>query len=197
MPFFRTCERKVQGEWGGSAHSPDPTAQSAPEADAAQATPGAVRPGVPGGSGGAGWGVGVCCLRRGRRAGRRALGAVLAELEGSPPGATSAPCGVGVPAVTPPLPGLLGDPESGTSPAPKAARSGGRPLLRRRYALRFPRHCRGGGSRGDRLARPTGTSYPSCSAWRHLVCGPFGSSTVRRHTSGRCNATPGLLLCSG
>ena len=149
-----------------------------------------------GGSGRRRVGGGCVLPPAGCRAGRRALGAVLAELEGSPPGA-GAPCGVGVPAVTPPLPGLLGDPESGTSPAPKAARSGGRPLLRRRYAHRFPRHCRGGGSRGDRLARPTGTSYPSCSAWRHLVCGPFGSSTVRRHTSGRCNATPGLLLCSG
>ena len=30
MALFWTLRRKVQGEWGGSAHSPDPTAQSAP-----------------------------------------------------------------------------------------------------------------------------------------------------------------------
>ena len=30
LPFFGPLRRKVQGEWGGSAHSPDPTAQSAP-----------------------------------------------------------------------------------------------------------------------------------------------------------------------
>ncbi len=30
MPIFGPLRRKVQGEWGGSAHSPDPTAQSAP-----------------------------------------------------------------------------------------------------------------------------------------------------------------------
>ena len=29
MAFFGPLWRKVQGEWGGSAHSPDPTAQSA------------------------------------------------------------------------------------------------------------------------------------------------------------------------
>ena len=30
MALFGPLWRKVQGEWGGSAHSPDPTAQSAP-----------------------------------------------------------------------------------------------------------------------------------------------------------------------
>ena len=30
MPILAPEKRKVQGEWGGSAHSPDPTAQSAP-----------------------------------------------------------------------------------------------------------------------------------------------------------------------
>ena len=30
MAIFDPLRRKVQGEWGGSAHSPDPTAQSAP-----------------------------------------------------------------------------------------------------------------------------------------------------------------------
>ena len=29
MPILAPEKRKVQGEWGGSAHSPDPTAQSA------------------------------------------------------------------------------------------------------------------------------------------------------------------------
>ena len=29
-PFLGPLWRKVQGEWGGSAHSPDPTAQSVP-----------------------------------------------------------------------------------------------------------------------------------------------------------------------
>lgn len=64
MALFSDLRRKVRGEWGGSAHSPDPTAQSAPEADAARATPGPVRggrrggPGRPGGGGGAWWGVG-------------------------------------------------------------------------------------------------------------------------------------------
>ena len=37
VPFFRPLRRKVQGEWGGSAHSPDPTAQSARSAETRRA----------------------------------------------------------------------------------------------------------------------------------------------------------------
>ena len=55
MAFFGTLWRKVQGEWGGSAHSPDPTAQSAsaPQPPASHAVRQA-RGGGQGGSGGGG-----------------------------------------------------------------------------------------------------------------------------------------------
>ena len=60
--FFWTLRRKVQGEWGGSAHSPDPTAQSAQAAESARpATVAAVRRGSRGLWGGA-WGPAVLCV---------------------------------------------------------------------------------------------------------------------------------------
>ena len=60
LPFFGPLRRKVQGEWGGSAHSPDPTAQSVLRRRRGAARPRApVRPSVggPGGSGGGSGGV--------------------------------------------------------------------------------------------------------------------------------------------
>ena len=46
MPFFWGVQCKVQGEWGGSAHSPDPTAQSATRAPASPLPVADVRGGV-------------------------------------------------------------------------------------------------------------------------------------------------------
>ena len=54
--FFWTLRRKVQGEWGGSAHSPDPTAQSARARPAAAATHAAARARGAGGAGEGGGG---------------------------------------------------------------------------------------------------------------------------------------------
>ena len=57
--FFWTLRRKVQGEWGGSAHSPDPTAQSAPQPPGAGATrPRPWQGGVGGRRGGVGGSLG-------------------------------------------------------------------------------------------------------------------------------------------
>lgn len=60
LPFFGPLRRKVQGEWGGSAHSPDPTAQSA---RARRERPGRGR-GRGGGRGGGSGGVerAWCCV---------------------------------------------------------------------------------------------------------------------------------------
>ena len=69
LPFFGPLRRKVQGEWGGSAHSPDPTAQSVRPEYAERRLPAHARPPGSGGAGGglggdwsghgAVWGVGV------------------------------------------------------------------------------------------------------------------------------------------
>ena len=55
MAFFGTLRRKVQGEWGGSAHSPDPTAQSVDPCASRFARPHRP-PGASGGAGGVGGG---------------------------------------------------------------------------------------------------------------------------------------------
>ena len=59
MPIFGPLRRKVQGEWGGSAHSPDPTAQSAQPPAPQLARVGRGAEGRARGGGGAGGRVGV------------------------------------------------------------------------------------------------------------------------------------------
>ena len=70
MAIFCPLRRKDQGEWGGSAHSPDPTAQSAPARRppvarvlrrGAGAARGRRRPGVPSGVWSAALGLSIGC----------------------------------------------------------------------------------------------------------------------------------------
>lgn len=113
MAFFWTLRCKVQGEWGGSAHSPDPTAQSASQNAAAARAHGGPGRAVRGGCGGCLWGGGcMLCVASGGVAarGRREQGLVLAEREGSPPGDDKRPLRRRVGLRHPPLPCLLGDP---------------------------------------------------------------------------------------
>ena len=67
MAIFDPLRRKVQGEWGGSAHSPDPTAQSVDRArrKTRRHDPPA-QPAIVGGGGAGGGEVGVWRVVGGR-----------------------------------------------------------------------------------------------------------------------------------
>ena len=178
MAIFDPLRRKVQGEWGGSAHSPDPTAQSVPCARGRRACPpGRARRGAGAGRGlSVGWG-GVCCVwppagspRGGGGSKSSSWRSLRAHLRGpqAPPAAAGwAP----PPAFALPTRRSLG----WSSPAPSDARSGGRRLLRSGTPSAASPPVGAGAARGNRLAGNPGTSYPSCSGRRHLACGPSGS----------------------